>query len=343
MSALRIPKFITLETTNCCQLACKGCGSEQDSYPKGFMDVGFYKSMIDRAKAEGLTDKTIIVPYANGEPLLHPKLLELLRYTTSAGFKTYVTTNGMLWNQELFEYMLSEPLYYQTIFSLDGLWDRGNVAKARPGSNETRVRLTIEAFLKLKVKMNSQLDVFVKMVERGQDFGEQERYIDYWLRQEGLSCVIVGKMLNSFETEGMRLFPCQYPDDTFMLVRWNEVPTLCMYNPHVMNEQVRPMRRMRDDEGIVEYFNSGVYKEFHDEQARGEFLGPCSTCGISYTGTGWKGVLRFRDKSLLQQDIFYREDYYNKFFSLVDKSRPDSWYGYTPLGEAPRGREWLKK
>jgi organic radical activating enzyme len=337
----RIPKFLTLELTNLCQLACKGCGSEQDVYPKGFMDKAFYKRMIDKAADEGLQDKMIIVPYANGEPLLHPDILELMRYTTAKGFKTYITTNGMIWNQDLFRWMLTEPLYYQTIFSLDGLWDKGNVVKARPGSNETRVRLTIEAFLKLKVKLGSSLDVFVKMVERGQDFGEQERYIDYWLRQEGLSCVILGKMLNTTPTEGMRLYPCQYPDDTFMLVRWNQQPTLCMYRQEVMNDQVRPMPKMRDDQGIVDYFNSGVYKEFHEEQARGEFKGPCKNCGIAYTGTGWKGTIHFRDPKLIQAPIYYRSDYYNSMFSLVDKSRPDMWYGYTPLSEAPRGREWL--
>jgi len=340
--AKRIPKFITLELTNLCQLKCKGCYSDQDTYPKGFMKPEFFRSVIDRAADEGLQDKTIIVPYANGEPLLHPKLLELLRYTTAKGFKTYVTTNGMIKDIELFRFMLTQPLYYQTIFSLDGLWNRGNVPLARPGSVETRIRDTIESFLKMKLLYKSSLDVFVKMVERGQDFAEQEAYIDYWLRQEGLSCVIVGKMLNSFETEGMRLFPCQYPDDTFLLIRWNEQPTLCMYNPHVMNEQVRPMPKLGPDQGIVDYFNSGVYKEFHEEQARGEFRGPCATCGIAYTGTGWKGQINFRDPKLLQEPIFYREDFYNRFFSLVDKARPNSWYGWTPLGDEPRGREWLR-
>jgi organic radical activating enzyme len=338
----RIPKFLTLETTNCCQLKCKECHSTQDVYPKGYMRKEFFKSMIDRAASEGLQDKTIIVPYANGEPTLHPDLLEMLQYTTKKGFKTYVTTNGMIKDTELFRFMLQEPLYYQTIFSLDGLWGKGNVVKARPGSNEDRIRDTIESFLKLKSFYKSNLDVFVKMVERGQDFAEQEAYIDYWLRQEGLSCVIVGKMLSQFQTEGMRLYPCQYPDDTFMLIRWNEQPTLCMYNPAIMNEQVRPMRKIGPKEGIVEYFNSDVYKDFHEEQARGEFKGPCATCGIAYTGTGWKGILKFRDQNLYQGIVFYKEDYYNKFFSLVDKQRPDAWYGYTKLGEAPRGRDWLK-
>lgn len=342
-SYLRVPKFITLEVTNLCQLRCKGCFSDQHVYPKGFMSSAFFKSVIDRASDEGLQDKTIIVPYANGEPLLHPHLLDLLKYTVSKGFKTYVTTNGMIWNEELFDFMLHEPLYYQTIFSLDGLWHESSrsVELARPGSDRERIRWTIEGFLRKKVSSGSALDVFVKMVERGQDFGEQEKYIDYWLRQEGLSCVIVGKMLSSFETEGMRLFPCQYPDDTFLLIRWNEQPTLCMYNPHMMNEQVRLMPPLRPDQGIVDYFNTGVYKDFHEEQARGEFRSPCDTCGIAYTGTGWKGQIHFRDPALLKQTIFYREDFYNRFFSLVDKPRPNSWYGYTKLGDAPRGRDWL--
>jgi hypothetical protein len=253
-----------------------------------------------------------------------------------------VTTNGMIWNEEIFHFMLTEPNYYQHIFSLDGLWDCGNVAKARPGSDEERIRRTIEGFLAMKTRLNSKLDVLVKIVERGQDFAEIEAYIDYWLRQEGIDCVVVGKMLNTFDTEGMRLFPCQYPDETFMLVRWDRTPTLCMYNPHMMNEQMRPMRKIEPDESILSYFNSGVYAQFHEDQERGIFRPPCNTCGIAYTGTGWRGSMHFRDPKLLQDTIYTGVDYYNSTFSLTDKPRPASWYGPVKFEEAGSSRDWLK-
>ena len=341
--SLRIPKFLILESTNCCNLRCKGCGSTQDEFSKGFMKPDFYKAMVDSAARDGLQDKTIIMCWANGEPLMHPSIEGLLRYTTDAGFRTYVTTNGMFWNESLFRWMLSEPKHYQLIFSLDGLWDRGNIAKARPGSDEAKIKDTITRFLALKAETGSRMDVLVKIVERGQDFGEIEAYIDYWLRQCGIDCVVVGKMLSSEDTEGMRLFPCQYPDETFMLVRWDGTPTLCMYNTHMMNEQARPMRKILAGESILEYFNSGVYQAFHDEQARGEFRAPCNRCGIAYTGTGWNGTMRFRDKRLLQDTIYTKQDYYNAMYSLVDKPRPPAWYGWREPGADPMpGREWLK-
>ncbi len=339
---IRIPKFLILESTNFCNLKCKGCGATQADFPKGFMDLDFYKSMVDSASRDGLQDKTIIMAWANGEPMLHPKLLEMLRYTTEKGFKTYVTTNGMFWNEEMFRWMLQEPLYYQHIFSLDGLWDKGNIAKARPGSDEARIRANIEGFLDLKAKLGSKLDVLVKIVERGQDFGEIEAYIDYWLRQKGIDCVVVGKMLSSFDTEGMRLFPCQYPDETFMLVRWDRTPTLCMYNIHMMNEQARPMRKIEAGESILKYFNSEVYAQFHEDQERGIFRPPCNTCGIAYTGTGWRGSMRFRDPKLIGDTIYIGEDYYNRTFSLIDKPRPASWYGPTKFSEDASSRDWLK-
>jgi len=338
----RIPKFLILESTNCCNLKCKGCGATQADFVKGFMDPEFYRSMVDSAARDGLQDKTIIMCWANGEPLLHPDLLDMLKYTTLRGFKTYVTTNGTLWDQDLFQWMMHEPRYYQHIFSLDGLWGRGNIEKARPGSDEARIRKTIEGFLLLKKLSNSSLDVLIKIVERGQDFAEIEAYIDYWLRQEGINCVVVGKMLSTFDTEGMRLFPCQYPDETFMLVRWDRTPTLCMYNPHMMNEQARPMRKIEPNESILEYFNSGVYAQFHEDQERGIFRPPCNTCGIAYTGTGWRGSMKFRDPKLLQETIYVGVDYYNTTLSLVDKPRPASWYGPTKFEQDPTSRGWLK-
>jgi organic radical activating enzyme len=337
---IRIPKFLILESTNCCMLQCKGCGATQHDFRKGFMSLDFYKSMVDSAARDGLQDKTIIMAWANGEPLMHPEIMEMMEYTTQRGFRTYITTNGMIWNERLFRWMLHEPKHYQLIFSLDGLWDRGNIVKARPGSDEARIRKTIEGVLALKRETGSRMDVLVKIVERGQDHEEIERYIDYWLRQEGLSCVVVGKMLDSsMKTDDMRLFPCQYPDESFFLVRWDGTPTLCMYQQDMMNKQVRPMRKIEAGESIIEYFNTGVYKQFHDEQEQGIFRAPCNTCSVAYTGTGWKGTVQFRDPKLLQQPIYYRADFYNQFFSLTDNPRSDTWYGYhSPM----EGREWLR-
>ena len=67
---------------------------------------------------------------------------------------------------------------------------------------------------------------------------------------------------------------------------------------------------------LLDIYNNSKYREFRKLQRVGIFRGPCKTCGFAYTGTGFEGVIRFRDKKLIGKDIFYHQDYYNQFFSL---------------------------
>jgi len=330
---MRVPKFVTLESTNICQLKCLGCGSTQNDYPKGFMDYEFFEAMVDqtsRMPIDPLTGKRpILVPYANGEPLLHPHITDLMEYVLEKGLDTYITSNGMVWDENLYRMLFSYPNYYQHIFSLDGM-DAQVQELARPGSNYNRVLLSVLKARELKVLKGWEGDLMVKICDRGQDFETIERYIDYWLCH-GIDAVIVGKMLSNFDTGGMRRFPCQYSDAQFMLIRWDQRPTLCMYGQEMMNKQPRPMPKITKDTDILEFYNSGVYQEFREEQARGIFRAPCDTCGVAYTGSGWSGKIRFRNPNLQQKEIFYRADYYNQFFSLKEKARPNAYYGYKEL------------
>ena len=94
-----IPKQLAIEITTRCQLRCKGC-MKTLGYPDMDMDLDFYKSIIDRNNF-GAT----IIPYQNGEPLLHSDIFEIIRYPLSKNMRLYITTNGMIWNNDLFELM----------------------------------------------------------------------------------------------------------------------------------------------------------------------------------------------------------------------------------------------
>jgi hypothetical protein len=326
---MKSPKFVALEITSRCQLRCKGCFSSPEDYPKGDMDFDFYKSVLDRMSV--MSPKSWLNPYANGEPLLHPRVTEMVEYAISKKLKNYITTNGMIYNAELFTLMLSNPdLCYQLIFSLDGLWDGASrsIELARPGSNRDRIQNTIFRVLELKQKLNSKTDIMVKICERGQDWEEIENFISYWLQVPGISAVIKGKLFTEFETEGMRLYPCQYSDDQFMLIRWDKTAVVCMYNPKVMNHGMLPIGKLDTETPLLDFYNNSAYSSFREAQKKRAFPEPCKTCGIAYTGSGRKGVMRFRNPSLFQQDIFFRGDHYNEFYSLEEKAKPDSTYGY---------------
>lgn len=318
------PKQIDIEVTAACNLKCKFCPRPLDV--NTHMDPDLYKSIIDRAAVE--LPKATIVPWLNGEPLMHPDYAELIEYTTAAKLRAYITTNGMFWNERLFQHITERNSLYQIIFSLDGLpcsYSR-SIEIARPGTDREKVLDTIQQFGALKTAKGHNIDMAVKIVRRGQDWGEIEQFIDYWLASDYVDYVCVGDALVERNDESMRIFPCQYSDNNFMVIKYDGRLTTCAYNPEMTNDPAYALGRMDKTTPLLELYNSPAYQEFRYNQRRGVFPEPCKHCGFSYTGYGFTGMVRLRDHHLTQEPLYFHRDYYNSFFSKVHKEKPDSYY-----------------
>lgn len=315
------PKMYDIEVSSACQLSCKGCPINDNQAVKGFMDFEFFKSIVDRAKKE--TPDAVFVPWLNGEPLLHPNYFEMIKYLDESGFKYYITTNGMIWNEDLFRYILREGSNcYQIIFSLDGLpfKESKSIELARPGSNREKVIYTITKFGALKIEMSSKIDMAVKIVERGQDYAEIEEYIAYWLDKPYIDYVCKGKMLSG-KTGGMRYKPCRYTDNQFMIITWDQHQTSCAYDPEMKNNRKYSFGKIDMTTPLMEYYNNPEITKFREDQKKGIYTEPCSECGYPYNGSGFDGTLTFKNSKFGNNTIYYHEDYYNHFYSYTLKQR----------------------
>ena len=289
------------------------------------MDLSFYKSIIDR-----IDFPTIVVPYANGEPTLHPDICDILDYTLSYNLKTYLTSNMTTFNSDLWDLCLSNEHYFQTIISLDGLPAHfsPSIEKTRPGSNRYTILNNIERLITLDKTMPSHTTLGIKICHRGQDWEEIENYIAYWLNHEGIDFVIVGEMLAYDDTPGMRIYPCQYSDDVFMMIRADGRLMACMYNDKVANHGMLTFGYLNYDEDLLAAYNNPAYTSFREGQRAGLFPPPCDTCGFAFTGSGFEGELHFRNTSLYPDKVYYHRDYYNHFYSKTKRIRSNSFYGY---------------
>lgn len=321
----RVPRNVTIETTSRCNLRCLGCPSTRPGAPHLDMDFDFYKSIIDR-----IDFPTIVVPYANGEPTLHPQIYNIMDYTLKRNLRTYLTTNAMIFDEKLWTLCLTSPSYYQTIISLDGTpnIDSHSIELTRPGSNRRQILYNIAKYRAMKRELNSHTDLGLKICHRGQDWQEVEEYIAYWLMHEEVDFVIVGEMLSYDDTPGLRIHPCQYSDDVFMMIRADGTLALCMYNDRIINQGELPMGHLDKTTDLLEVYNNEAYTHFREDQRNGIFRGPCRTCGFAFTGSGFTGEIVFRDESLFSGKVYYHRDYYNHFFSKTQKIRKNSFYGY---------------
>src|SRR6266478_8088105 len=91
----RKPLQCSLYVTDRCNLDCAYCTEYDNSRPHPSLDD--LKKWIRKIRDLG----TMRIALVGGEPLMHPHIVELVRYCRELGFATSLTTNGFLLTREL--------------------------------------------------------------------------------------------------------------------------------------------------------------------------------------------------------------------------------------------------
>lgn len=87
-----MPVALTVEPTTACNLRCPQCPSGLRSFsrPVGRLQPDLFRSVIDQIERHTI----YLTLYFQGEPLLHPLFVELVRYADKKGIFTATSTNG---------------------------------------------------------------------------------------------------------------------------------------------------------------------------------------------------------------------------------------------------------
>ncbi|MCF6154399.1 MAG: radical SAM protein [Candidatus Brocadia sp.] len=85
------PERIQIEITNRCNYTCGMCPRESFNLPEKDISLDLFQKIIDRLEL-----RYNITLTGWGEPLLHPKLMDMIVYTKVKGHYVGMTTNGLL-------------------------------------------------------------------------------------------------------------------------------------------------------------------------------------------------------------------------------------------------------
>ncbi len=101
------PDHVDIETTNACNMKCPMCYRDKiwkqrfnfKDKSMGFLDFDLYKKIIDECAAHG----TFSIRLSwRGEPLVHPRVVDLVKYAKEKGIKSVSTlTNGLNLDEKL--------------------------------------------------------------------------------------------------------------------------------------------------------------------------------------------------------------------------------------------------
>ncbi|WP_155593532.1 radical SAM/SPASM domain-containing protein [Lysinibacillus cavernae] len=108
---MRTFKKVYIEITSVCNLACSFC--PPTARAKGLIKVEQFNKILDEIRPH----TKYIYLHVKGEPLLHPRIDQLLDAAYEKGFKVNITTNGTLIKKNR-EKILGKPALRQINFSL---------------------------------------------------------------------------------------------------------------------------------------------------------------------------------------------------------------------------------
>jgi radical SAM protein with 4Fe4S-binding SPASM domain len=143
------------------------------------MDFELFQKIIDEASHIGVK---IIHLYLHGEPILHPRYIDLIRYIKAKNLGIEITTNGMLLDKEKIEGIINSGLKSSDLlkFSILG-YSKEVHEKIMKRVNHEKVLKNVLDFLELKKKYKLKGPtveaVFFVMPENEH---EAKQFIDYW-------------------------------------------------------------------------------------------------------------------------------------------------------------------
>lgn len=87
---LQAPLTINWAINNSCNFACRHCYSRVDTHDE--LDYDVLAECIEKAAKAGV----LSINFGGGEPLLHPRLLEIAKHSSSLGLRVSMNSNGWL-------------------------------------------------------------------------------------------------------------------------------------------------------------------------------------------------------------------------------------------------------
>ena len=147
-----LPHILHVGVTTMCNLSCPACptGTGSLGRPGVHLDFDTYSKTIDE-----LRDSLLFALFWDwGEPLMHPRLAEMIAYAGRGAVKSVVSTNGTVANTEpqLERLVLAQPSV--VIVCVDGA-DQETHEQYRAGAALTRVLETIRLLRKIKDRLGT--------------------------------------------------------------------------------------------------------------------------------------------------------------------------------------------
>lgn len=251
---------LNLEVTNHCNLSCVMCPVNRSmKRPKGFMDFSLFRKAIqDTPTLES------VLPFQWGESLLHPDIVEMVRFAVQRGLRVFLTSNGILLNQDLSIRLMDAGLTRMT-FSVDGSAESHRRVR---GYDLSRLKEKILRFRDWRDARGYNTKIDISMVLFEETEGCAEEFFEEW---KGIADRV--QAIPRFFSKP-RKRKCRELWRGNLVVLYDGRVILCCADPEgvleVGNAWETPLPKI---------WNGPVLRKWRKGHARGQMCGICCTCG----------------------------------------------------------------
>jgi MoaA/NifB/PqqE/SkfB family radical SAM enzyme len=176
-----LPLEIGVEVINICNLRCIMCPYEEmvtrKTRPQGKMSDPLFKKIID----EVAPFAELIYLHGLGEPLLHPKIFEFIKYAKKKGLRVGISTNAMLLDKTKSRKLLDSGIDY-VILAMDGA-TKEIYEKIRVGGKFEQVEQNIRQFLQLKKERKRKPFTVIQFITMAENEKEVDLFSKKWQRK----------------------------------------------------------------------------------------------------------------------------------------------------------------
>ncbi len=177
---MNFPSIVQPETVNFCNAKCIMCPTSKGTKPKGFMDFGLYKKIIDEC-ARNKEYVKALYPFQNGEPLIHPEFSKYIEYAKKQNnqWEVALYTNASLLDKNKTLKILESGLD-TLVVSFDG-FRKETYESIRIGLNFDQVKKNVIDFINLKKSMNkNNPEVHLVIIAMDKTRGEVKDFEREW-------------------------------------------------------------------------------------------------------------------------------------------------------------------
>jgi len=251
---------IQLEVTNHCNMQCPMCPVNHEmEREKGFMDFSLFKRIVDENP-----EAEFFLLMNWGEPLLHPRLFEMIRYIRQRKGRALLTTNGKLLTEVNMRALIESGLDRVTV-SLDGV---GSVYESIRGLPYSEIKERIQKFVALRDDLKSTMAIDVNMVV----FEETEATV-HAFECEWQKVVNRVQVQPKLEFSGIRKKRCKELWRGNLIVLWNGTVVPCC-----VDYDGKMALGNANNSTLSEIFNSDAAQRVRELHNSGQWMGPCATC-----------------------------------------------------------------